>query len=135
MSNDAKYSRAYRLRHPERRAASVKAYYERNRDRIRAYQREHYQRETVKARSRAYHLRRTYGITIEEFEAMKSLGCPCGNATWDDTPRTALSPVVDHDRATGRVRGVIHHICNRALGVLGDNADGLETWLRYLNSR
>lgn len=127
----AEYSRRYRQRHPERRAASQRRYYEANRESVRAYHRIHESREEIKVRRRADHLRRTYGITLDEFEALKAVGCPCGRA-WDDRPRSPMSAVVDHDATTGEVRGVIHHICNRGLGMLGDDREGLARWMAYL---
>lgn len=43
-----------------------------------------------------------------------------------------LAPVVDHDHETNRFRGVIHFGCNAALGMLGDNIEGLSLALSYL---
>jgi hypothetical protein len=42
-------------------------------------------------------------------------------------------PHVDHDHATGLVRGILCHGCNVALGMLGDSSlrlDGLKEYLR-----
>lgn len=133
-SKDAEYSRRYRERHPERRRASVRAYDERNKEKRRDWYREYQHRpETVEIR-RARHLMRTYGMTMEEFNALKAIGCPCGQP-WDDRPKSAMSAVVDHDWSTGRVRGVIHHFCNRSIGQLGDSAAALQRWIEYLEGR
>lgn len=40
--------------------------------------------------------------------------------------------VVDHDKNTGLVRGILHRKCNGALGIFGDNAEGLRKALAYL---
>lgn len=40
---------------------------------------------------------------------------------------------VDHDHATGRVRGIICHNCNTAIGKLGDTLEGVLRAVRYLN--
>src|SRR5258705_13960763 len=39
---------------------------------------------------------------------------------------------VDHDRNTGKVRGLLHSECNSSLGVLGDSIEGLERAIDYL---
>lgn len=42
------------------------------------------------------------------------------------------APKVDHCHDTGRVRGMLCHGCNTALGKLGDNVAGLRRALEYL---
>ena len=39
---------------------------------------------------------------------------------------------VDHDHATGKIRGVLCNTCNMGLGCLGDNMDGLRKAAHYL---
>ena len=40
---------------------------------------------------------------------------------------------VDHDHETMEVRGLLCIDCNTSIGKLGDNIEGLEQALRYLN--
>ena len=40
--------------------------------------------------------------------------------------------VVDHCHATGTVRGLLCHNCNRALGLLHDNTEVLLNAIKYL---
>ena len=40
--------------------------------------------------------------------------------------------VVDHDHKTGKVRGLLCHNCNRALGLLKDSTEYLENCISYL---
>lgn len=39
---------------------------------------------------------------------------------------------VDHDHRTGRVRGILCHPCNRALGAVRDNTEVLRALIQYL---
>lgn len=81
---------------------------------------------------------RTFGITEVEFFALKlaqGFKCPlCGR---DLPPPGAYwgknAEHIDHDHATGRVRGVLCGGCNTALGKLGDSREGLSRALHYVS--
>jgi hypothetical protein len=68
----------------------------------------------VKLQERAAHLKRKYGITIEQYDAMLEAqggGCfICGRP-----PREDISLHVDHDHSTGKIRGILCFCCNNAL--------------------
>lgn len=77
--------------------------------------------------SRHYHLKRRYGIGADEVAAMieeqGGVCAICGEA----------EPAhVDHDHATGRVRGVLCFNCNGGLGQFRDRIDVLEHAIAYL---
>ena len=85
-------------------------------------------RQAARARkTRRYHAKRTFGMTLEEYEA--ALQKPCAICGEDQKQR-----VVDHDHATGLVRGTLCISCNRGIGFLGDSAARLEAALLYLTS-
>lgn len=77
------------------------------------------------------YLRRTYGISLEEFEAMESeQGGVCAICGEPERNRKYLS--VDHDHTTGCVRGLLCHLCNALLGQAGDDAWRLRSAADYL---
>ena len=98
------------------------AYPDRIRERNRRYQRsgDYYRRRRLSA----------YGITLEEYNTMLAAqggGCAiCGN------PPGARSLHVDHDHATGEVRGLLCIGCNVALGGFRDDPELLARAIDYL---
>lgn len=42
--------------------------------------------------------------------------------------------LVDHDHATGRIRGLLCVRCNSSLGGLGDNVESIKRTLSYLEA-
>ena len=85
---------------------------------------------------RSAKLRRTYGITIADFEAMLAeQGGVCAicrrseTVEWCGKPR-ALN--VDHCHVTGVVRGLLCNFCNHALGAFDDDPARLRLAADYL---
>lgn len=74
-----------------------------------------------------YHLRRRYGITAADREEMRAaqggVCLICTNAPADH---------VDHDHATGSIRGMLCFNCNGGLGQFKDDPDLVAMALRYL---
>ena len=87
---------------------------------------------------RAHSLRAFYGITVAEYDALLARqggGCAiCGNDEPAEHGRTGkkFKLSVDHDHATGRVRGLLCQRCNRAIGLLGDDPVLLQRAIGYL---
>lgn len=73
---------------------------------------------------------RRYGMTVEQYWHLKRTNgdrCPGCHE-----PQTAGSLCVDHDHASGRVRGLLCHRCNRLIGGAHDNPDTLRRLADYL---
>jgi hypothetical protein len=102
-----------------------------NPERLRQYRKAYRQRPEVKAKDRAGHLRRTFGISSEEYDELLDAqdgGCAiCGKA-----PRAGSSLHVDHDHGTGRVRALLCFDCNAGLGKFGDDHRRLQAAIGYL---
>lgn len=77
-------------------------------------------------------LKRTFGIGLDVYTAMledQDFKCAiCGKTEQENKKRLA----VDHCHKTGKVRKLLCHHCNCALGMVNDNEDTLVSMLSYL---
>jgi hypothetical protein len=81
-------------------------------------------------RARANDLRR-YGLSVEAHDALLEVqGGRCAICKGFDVTGRRLS--VDHDHATGRVRGLLCGSCNRGLGLFKDSEQFLTAACSYL---
>ena len=84
------------------------------------------------------YLKRVYGITLDDYERMhyeqSGLCAICGSEGFLMKECHSIKLVVDHCHATGKVRGLLCHNCNRALGLLKDNVPNLQAAINYLRS-
>ena len=84
-----------------------------------------------KVSDRRSYLKRTYGITLEQYDEMlDAQDCRC--AICRRSPRSDISLHVDHDHATGVRRGLLCFKCNNALGDFADDIEQLERAVTYL---
>lgn len=99
--------------------------------------------EYVKARynaeeKRDAHLRRTYGITAEEYDFMffQQGGCCaiCNKPEWiiDPYMKRPKMMVVDHNHETGEPRELLCHRCNILLGALESDRGLIRRMQKYL---
>lgn len=81
---------------------------------------------------RANYLRSKFGISVAEYDAMyavqNGLCALCGTSA--DQSYHGLH--VDHDHATGRIRGLLCQRCNMALGLFKDSVTVLAEAIAYL---
>ena len=77
--------------------------------------------------TREYHLRRRYGITGAEYDALVEAQGGLCVLCQERKPEH-----VDHDHVTGRVRGVLCSCCNQGLGNFRDRADTFRNAIDYL---
>ncbi len=87
---------------------------------------------------RSQYLKRQYGLTFEEFDAMLSSqenACAiCGTKQPSKNRGRTRRFHVDHDHKTGKVRGLLCKSCNIALGEIEDNIHTLKSMIQYLES-
>ena len=84
---------------------------------------------------RDLYYRRTYGISADEADAI--LEAQDGRCAICSTPapERLASMHLDHDHATGQIRGFLCIDCNHGLGKLRDEPDLLLRALVYLRQR
>lgn len=86
-------------------------------------------------KAREYNLRRQYGISPLDYEALlasQDNGCAiCGKSPELNGQYLA----VDHNHTTGEIRGLLCQPCNTGIGLLNDSPSQLRLALRYLEER
>lgn len=119
------------LADPQAAIARVKRWQQENPERYRENQRRIRSSPAGKERQRAGHLRRKYGITVEQYdELLASQGGRC--AICRREPRPDISLHLDHDHQSGQLRGILCFRCNNALGDFDDDSTLLRAALGYL---
>ncbi len=87
-------------------------------------------RSKVATAARKSHLWTLYRLTPEDYAAIEmyqgGVCAACGQ------PSERIRLAVDHDHATGRIRGLLCWVCNRALGFIRDRRDVAEGLALYL---
>ena len=93
-------------------------------------------RDANPGRIRGYQLQRLYGISLAEYQAevIRRKGrCDVCHETPPGNGPNGLSLCVEHDHATGRVRGYADRDCNTMLGGARDDPLRLAQGIIYLN--
>lgn len=126
LSKMQEYQKQYYLTHrdeirerarKQRESFDWKDYYQKNKESIR--------------RNKRARKMMGFGLTFADWEAMlqtqhhKCLIC-------DVELNEKTRPTLDHDHATGKVRGILCNVCNRALGLFKDKQDVLKKAISYL---
>ena len=120
---------------PQKVKDAVRRWQQENPERLRAYRAEYRNRPERKRAMRDLYYQRTYGISADEADEI--LQAQNGRCAICSTPAPArlASMHLDHDHATGQIRGFLCIDCNHGLGKLRDSADLLLRALVYLRQR
>jgi recombination endonuclease VII len=112
----------------EAEIARVQGWQRENAEHVKAYQARYREQRDY----RAEHLRRTFGMTQGDYDAMlldQGGGCAiCGRA-----PRPGKHLHVDHDHDTGRVRGLLCFSCNVGVGNFHHDTERIARAAEYLD--
>ena len=108
-------------------------YRRKNAARVKEQDRLEYARNKASGATRIYLLKKNYGITLEQHDAMlaeQNNGCAiCGNGPSGKSSRWFH---VDHDHDSGKVRALLCAECNTALGKFRDSPELLDKAAAYL---
>ncbi|MDG6999848.1 MAG: endonuclease VII domain-containing protein, partial [Nitrososphaerota archaeon] len=130
----AEYMRLWRARDPEKYAAYMKQYNEKNRDHINVTRKMRRERRSDEARKkrRSYDLKTRYGITLEDEHRMAvSQGNLCAICRKPNLKDENWH--IDHSHTTGQVRGLLCSPCNLLIGLCNESTIVLQSAIEYLN--
>jgi len=120
---------------PLKKRKYQKNYYQENKNKVKAYQKEHRRLHPneCKDRGRRNYIRRTYGLTPEQYNQMlEDQGYKCEICRGSDTHSRTDRLNVDHCHKTKRNRGLLCYRCNTMLGMALDNTEILQNAIDYL---
>jgi hypothetical protein len=84
----------------------------------------------VRTRLVRYERARRYGLTVDQLLAIENKACgKCAIC------KRALRLHIDHDHATGRVRGLLCSNCNLGIGLFGEDVQRMRQAIHYLRER
>ena len=132
----SKYQRIRRVEKKDEIAEQSREYRERNRPRLIEKSKEYYAANKARmvASQRKHHLRTNYGLTPEQHDGMiagQNGKCLiCGEKPTQVGSKKGLH--VDHCHDTGRVRGLLCHNCNCAMGLLKEDPIRIQAMLDYI---
>lgn len=119
--------------------ARHKKWRDKNADRLKEYRAADRSKnmDRIRKTTRAYSIKYSYGITLEEYDRLRTAqNNRCAICNTDKAARvhTDHSWRVDHCHDTGKVRGLLCHNCNIAMGLLKENTTTLQQMIDYLNT-
>lgn len=131
-------ARAYQKAYFKRPDVMARRYTQTRRETRPEVRADHNEKQALRARSASgrrlkfkNHLWRKFRMTVEDYARMLSAQAFCCAACGDPLALDKHTNV-DHDHATGKVRGVLCGPCNRALGQARDSVPRLSALIQYL---
>lgn len=125
------YKKSNRHRWADRERTTARRYYEENRDWVLSKAKQRYQLHPEKKRDEK--LRRKYGISLAEWNLLfDSQGRKCAICRRDHSLGFNGSWHLDHNHQTNKIRKILCHACNTALGMVRDSVNILQKMIAYL---
>lgn len=114
----------------EKQKENKRRYYKQNANNIKKYHRKYRSDVNYKIAQKNNHLKRYYGITIEDFnKILTEQNNKC--AACGDDFNNVVKPHVDHNHKTEEVRGLLCMRCNTSLGLLQENERKILNLAKY----
>jgi hypothetical protein len=105
-------------------------YYKNNKERMKQSFKKY--RLNNREKNRIIWLKSAYGLSLEQYNSMlSSQGDRCAVCGLPKS-ESKINFSVDHDHKTERVRGILCHYCNTALGLLRDSIETVDNLHKYL---
>jgi hypothetical protein len=121
------YGRQYYLDHQEQQDETKRRYIEEHREENLAWQREYHKKNATKKNE--HRRAKKHGLSPEDIQHM-SLDQRGRCAVCGCIPDKGL--VIDHNHATGKVRALLCHQCNTALGLMKEDLARFQSAMEYL---
>ena len=87
----------------------------------------------VKIKEQNYHLKNKYGISLEDKEKMfRNQNAKCAISKCNYIFTNLSDAHVDHNHQTGLIRELLCSNCNKAIGLLQENLDKIDSLSTYL---
>jgi hypothetical protein len=121
--------------HCTRCMACDRAYRELNYSRLKANYKVYYQLNSDKRKltARNWHYLNVYGLTFEQKQQMSEVqGHKCANINCSYMFKSISEACVDHNHTTSKVRALLCHPCNKALGLLKENFERTIGLAKYI---
>jgi hypothetical protein len=94
-------------------------------------------KEGVTRASRNSHYRKTYGISLEDYEKLleeqNGVCAICRKPETKKTQKYLFRLAIDHDHETGEVRGLLCSKCNSNLSWYNENIEVFKNFITYLS--
>lgn len=90
----------------------------------------------VRRKAKERMLKHRYGITVDDYNKLyKEHGEKCGCCGTHKELGGVNGLYVDHCHDSGEIRGLLCPSCNTAIGLLGDNLEGVKLAVKYLSDK
>jgi len=117
----------YYLEHKEHYAEISKQYRKENKSKIAKASKER------AGRNRELQIKRKFNLTLDDYNTMiNNQNNKC--AICGDELKFGKLTAIDHSHTSGKVRGILCHNCNVAMGLLKENVNTLQSMITYLEN-
>jgi hypothetical protein len=123
------HQKKYNKANKEKIKTRTKKHYDMNKKRLRKYSAEYYAKH--KETYRKYKLKKEFGITIDDYDAMLIKQNNCCSICHNKF-KSNKDTHIDHNHTTMKVRGLLCGNCNRGIGYLRDDINILKEAIKYL---